>query len=70
MRVRVEGGECITMYEEWLTLSRATSHFCTNSAPLERAMSHYCTTGSGIFLLRILTRTFHVLASAALLPPF
>ena len=32
-----------------LTLSRATSHFCTNRAPLERAMSHYCTTGSGVF---------------------
>ena len=32
-----------------LTLSRATSHFCTNRAPLERAMSHYCTTGSAVF---------------------
>ena len=33
-----------------LTLSRATSHYCTTRAPLERATSHYCTTGSrGLF---------------------
>ena len=34
----------------FLTLSRATSHYCTTRAPLERATSHYCTTGSrGLF---------------------
>ena len=38
----------ITFYV--LTLSRATSHYCTTRAPLERATSHYCTTGSrGLF---------------------
>ena len=30
----------------------------------------YCTTCSGGFLVRILTRSFHISASVALLPPF
>ena len=51
-----------------LTLSRATSHYCTTRAPLERATSHYCTTGShGLFTayLDLLVLRFSVHCSSA-----
>ena len=51
-----------------LTLSRATSHYCTTRAPLERATSHYCTTGShGLFAayLDLLVLRFSVHCSSA-----
>ena len=42
----------IILLLEWnlsLTLSPATSQYCTNRTPLERAKSHFCTTSIGIF---------------------
>ena len=51
-----------------LTLSRATSHYCTTRAPLERATSHYCSTGSrGLFTayLDLLVLRFSVHCSSA-----
>ena len=54
-----------------LTLSRATSHYCTTRAPLERATSHYCTTGSrGLFTayldLLVLRFSVHCSSTASL----